>query len=75
MGWVNEGLKAGKFDRFQLHGVLCREKRGSNKRCKYLHLKWEDDSKLEATWTCFCLIDIMINLPSGTKSLNNPIVN
>jgi hypothetical protein len=31
MGWVNEGLKAGKFDRFQLHGVLCREKRGSIK--------------------------------------------
>jgi hypothetical protein len=31
MGWVYERLKAGKFDGFQLHGVLCREKRGSNK--------------------------------------------
>jgi hypothetical protein len=30
MGWVNERLKAGKFDGFQLHGVFS-GKRGSNK--------------------------------------------
>jgi hypothetical protein len=34
LGWVYERLKAGKFDGFQLHGVLCREKRGSNKGVK-----------------------------------------
>jgi hypothetical protein len=36
MGWIDEGLKAGKFDGFQLHGVLCREKRGSNKGVKII---------------------------------------
>jgi hypothetical protein len=34
MGWVNERLKAGKFDGFQLHGVLCREKGVLNKGVK-----------------------------------------
>jgi hypothetical protein len=75
MGWVNEGLKAGKFDGFQLHGVLCREKGGSNKGGKKLKLKWEDDSKLGAPYTRFFPIDIMIILYSGSKSLNNLIVN
>jgi hypothetical protein len=36
MSWIDEGLKAGKFDGFQLHGVLCREKRGSNKGVKII---------------------------------------
>jgi hypothetical protein len=49
MGWVNERLKAGKFDGFQLHGVLCREKRGLNKGGNQLKLEWEDDSKLGTT--------------------------
>jgi hypothetical protein len=34
MGWIDERLKAGKFDGFQLHGVLYRVKRGSNKGVK-----------------------------------------
>jgi hypothetical protein len=50
-------------------------KKGVQKRGKNIKLKWEDDSKLELTWTRFCPIDIMINLPPGTKSLNNLIVN
>jgi hypothetical protein len=74
VGWVDERLKAGKFDGFQLHGVLCWEK-GSNKRGKKLKLKWEDDSKLGTPYTRFFPTDIMIKLHSGSKSLNNLIVN
>jgi hypothetical protein len=74
MGWVDERLKAGKFDGFQLHGVLCREKGGSNKGAKII-TKVDDDSKLKAPHTGFCPTDIMINLYPGTKSLNNLIVN
>jgi hypothetical protein len=36
MGWIDEGFKAGKFDGFQLHGVLCRGKGGSNKGVKII---------------------------------------
>jgi hypothetical protein len=50
-------------------------KKGVQIRGKKLLLKWEDDSKLRASHTGFCPIDIMINLHPGPKPLNNLIVN